>query len=255
MSWENSLGPLGKGKEIKPGDCISSIAVSKGLTWKEIWEHSDNTELNTYRMHPNILLPGDKVTIPKKTKKEEDKESENRHRMRLRGVPGILRLRFTRFGQPRKGEAYRLDVDNYVRQGGKLDDDGAFEAKIWPAAQKATVLLGKDQDNLDEEFNYKLGWIAPANEPRGVMTRLWNLNYYHGELYDVFDEEAENTLRKALLRFVEKNDSRFKRDEWANIVHYVTRADTRDNLRLAIKFKLKKHAQDIMDKLVKAYGC
>jgi len=25
MSWENSLGPLGKGKEIKPGDCISSI--------------------------------------------------------------------------------------------------------------------------------------------------------------------------------------------------------------------------------------
>lgn len=203
MTWIYNDGPVGEGELIKPGDCISSLAVSKGtgLMWKDIWNHADNAELKSARMHPNILLPGDKVTIPKKKEKEKSKKDKKLYRWRLKGVPGILRLRFTKFGQPRKGQAYRLDVDNRFIKEGKLDDDGALEATIRPGDSNATVLLGKDKDNMTEEFKFKLGWIAPANEPRGVQTRLWNLNYYHGELSDDFDDETE----RALLRFMQKN--------------------------------------------------
>jgi len=201
VAWNHNVGPIGNGNPIQAGECLSSIAVRKGVTWKEIWNHADNTDIKDIRMHPNILLPGDKVTVPDKQKKNESRPDANRHRMRRKSVPCILRLRFTRFGQPRKGDAYRLEVDGYVRQGGKLNNEGAFEAGVWPAASEAVVLLGKDQDNLVDEFRFKLGWIAPANEVRGIQTRLWNLGYYHGPLNGTFDEATE----RAFLRFIQKN--------------------------------------------------
>ncbi|MBN2035036.1 MAG: hypothetical protein JW836_17355 [Deltaproteobacteria bacterium] len=237
MPWIYAEGPIGKGDSIKSGECISSIAVREGIKWKDVWEHPDNDKLKRTREHPNILLPGDKVTVPKKKQKQAAKQDQKRHRMRMKGVPGILRLRFTKYGRPRKGDAYRLDVDGYVRQGGKLDDDGSFEAKIWPGARTATIRLGKDQDNLVEKFEYKLGWIAPANEPLGIQTRLWNLNYYHGKLTSDFDKETE----RALLRFMQKNaigdahKSALEDLEW-------------DSLSAA-------HQLEAIERLVKVHGC
>jgi len=188
------------GEKVVPGKCISSIAAHKGHLWKTIWEHPDNAELKDERKHPNILLPDDMVKVPDKEEKEETVAVEKRHRMRAKGVPCILRLRFTLFGQPRKGDTYRVYAYPFY-QGGKLDKDGAFEAKILPVAEEAEVWLGKDQDNLDEKYLFKLAWVAPANEPRGVQTRLWNLDYYHGGLSNVFDDGT----RMAFLRFVQKN--------------------------------------------------
>jgi hypothetical protein len=237
MTWAYAEGPVGAGNSIKSGECISSIAVREGIKWKEIWEHPDNDTLKRTREHPNILLPGDKVTVPKKKQKQASKKDQKRHRMRMKGVPGILRLRFTKYGQPRKGDAYRLDVDAWFRQSGKLDDDGSFEAKIWPGAGTATLRLGKDQDNLIEKFEYRLGWIAPANEPRGIQTRLWNLNYYHGKLSSNFDEETE----RAFLRFIQKNAI----------------ADTHKQKQEDLEWqKLKADQQlEAIEALVKVHGC
>jgi len=127
--------------------------------------------------------------------------------MKLKGVPCILRLRFTRFGQPRKGDAYRIfsyPVYPYIQKGA-LDPNGVLEAKICPNATGAEVWLGKTKNNLNEKFVFKLGWIAPENELMGAQSRLWNLNYYYGKLSNDVKKSNEETV-SAFLRFLQKNN-------------------------------------------------
>ena len=73
---------------------------------------------------------------------------------------------------------------------------GRFQGTIGPL-EKITVLLGEEK----EAYEFELGTIAPVTEPRGLQTRLWNLDYYHGPLSDEFTEETE----AAFWRFMLKN--------------------------------------------------
>lgn len=61
-----STGPVGEGEDIESGQCFSFIAFMEDIAWDTAWDHEDNEELRLARLHPNILLPGDKVTIPPK---------------------------------------------------------------------------------------------------------------------------------------------------------------------------------------------
>ena len=240
--WKlNEAEVVGEGDKIEQGDCISAIAVWKGVYWKDIWNDQANADLKKIRDHPNILLPGDRVTIPEKEEKEESKEDKQRHRMKAKGVPCILRLRFTRFGQPRRGDAYRIFA--YPRyEGGKLDDTGAFEAKIWPSAREAEVWLGKDKENFTEVLQFKFGRIGPKNELIGVQSRLWNLNYYYGELSNDVKKSSEETVR-AFLRFLQKNNIEGAGEKGMKELTEIWDGWDADDQ--------EKHIQ----KLVKAHGC
>jgi len=236
--WKLGSGAVGDdGEEVAAGECISYLAARKGLVWKDVWEHSDNKNLKDTRKHPNILLPGDRITIPKKKKKEEPKKDKKRHRMKLKGVPCIMRLRFTLFGKPREKEKYQLFVDGKRKPDGKLNDDGALEAKISPRAKEAIVFLGLDQDSPHEEFSFKLGWVAPVDEPKGVQARLWNLNYYHGDLSDSFDENSEG----AFFRFSQKNE---------NKGHGIYELEVMNLEALS-----RKDQEDMVPALVERHGC
>ncbi|MEY2429487.1 MAG: hypothetical protein QOJ40_2372, partial [Verrucomicrobiota bacterium] len=44
--------------KVKDGDCLSSIAFSKGFFWETLWNHGDNSALKSKRKDPNVLSPG-----------------------------------------------------------------------------------------------------------------------------------------------------------------------------------------------------
>jgi len=172
---------------VKQGDCISSIAFAHNLFPETIWDHPDNAELKKLRKDPNSLFPGDSVVIPEKQLKEEDCQTEQKHRFRRKGVPEKLRLQFLAGDEeddaPRKGIPYILDITTQKgrpvpQKKGYTDDNGFLDESIPPDAIKGEIVLDEGDD--EEVYEIMLGHIDPIDTPSGIRARLENLGYNCG---------------------------------------------------------------------------
>jgi hypothetical protein len=189
-------GPVGIGPyEVLSGDCIDSIATVHGFFWWTIWNDPANRELRTIRKDPNVLLPGDRVTIPPLRTKTVACSTGKRHQFKRMGVPARLRFRLsTADGRPRIGLEYTIAIDGRVRTG-MTDNEGAVTIDIAPTAKtgRLTILGG----HRPEEYVIKLGALDPITEISGIRGRLRNLGYECGE------DEAQT--RNAISCFQQAN--------------------------------------------------
>ncbi|MFO0837428.1 MAG: hypothetical protein U1D55_02805 [Phycisphaerae bacterium] len=171
-----SAGPCGTGNQVvQPGDCMASIALEQGFFWETLWNHPGNGPLRRFRDDPHALLPGDRVCVPEKRRKDEPGQTEMRHRFVRRGEPSILRATFLNHDDtPRAGEPYRLEVDGHPFVG-ELDECGTLEVRIPGTARRAVVRLGVAP--LEDHFHLRLGALDPISTPSGVHARLLNLGH------------------------------------------------------------------------------
>ena len=177
--------------KVKPGDCISSIALDHGLFPDTIWNDPDNAALKTKREDPNVLLEGDQVVIPDKQPKEVTKPDAQRHRFRRKGVPEMLRLQFLGDGdsQPWADEPYTIDIDGRLFTG-RTSAQGTVEQRIPPDARRARVFF----QGRDIEYQFDLGHLDPADKVKGAQGRLKNLGYYDGPLDGGMTEATTGAL-------------------------------------------------------------
>ena len=191
----NAEPPVGKGDYIvQQGDCLSSIAYEHGFSPKSLWDHGDNSELKQRRKNPNILLPGDRVTIPPLQGRQETGATERRHRYRRKGVPERLRIRLLdEKGKPRKNLNYKLTIDGWAREG-KTDGHGLLNEPIAPNAREGLLELG--QGALAETIPLRLGHADPIATVAGAQKRLNNLGWSCPE-----DGELGQETREAIERF------------------------------------------------------
>ena len=161
--------------EVRPGDCISSIAFEHGHFPDTVWNDPDNTELRQKRESPNVLQTGDMVTVPDKRLKEEDHPTEARHRFRRKGVPEKLRIQLLDCGEPRANLKYTLDVDGRLIPG-CTDEEGYLEHWIAPNARRGKLAIGPD-----EEYELDFGHLSPPDDGPGFLARLVNLQYLEDE--------------------------------------------------------------------------
>ena len=233
---ESGQGPVGKGDYVvSGGECISSIAFDHGFFWETLWNDPDNAELKSTREYPNVLLEGDRVTIPELRLHNENGGTEEKHRFRKKGVPAKLILRFLqepeddleddedaapaadnrglhvstedpdsepaepKEDEPRADVPYHLEIDGETIEG-QTKADGTVEIPISPNAREGRIIL--EPGTIREVvFPLNLGKLDPVSETRGIRQRLNNLGF-------VCDEDSDKTtddFRESLAEFQEKN--------------------------------------------------
>ncbi len=189
-------GPVGQGHyTVRDGDCMSSIAERYGFFWQTLWDLPENAELKRVRQNPNILLAGDRVTVPPLRMRQEQRATDARHMFQRRGTPAKLVMRFLASGEPRGGEEYVLNVDGDVRVG-HLSREGELYEKIPPTAREVTVSLGDG-----EPIMLTLGSLDPLSEVSGVQGRLNNLGFAAGAVDGVLGPVTEYAIREFQRRY------------------------------------------------------
>lgn len=186
--------PVGQGDyEVGAGECMSSIAKATGHFWKTIWDDPDNAELKEVRKEPNVLLPGDRVTIPEPRQKYESGETEMRHRFVRLGEPAMLRMQICIEDEPVSNARYNLDIDG-KEQEGTTNADGWVETKIPGNAKRGRLVVDAKRQAL--VFPLNLGGIDPVAANRGVQQRLSNLGFFCGNPDGKLGPKSKSAIKK-----------------------------------------------------------
>lgn len=161
---------MARAHRVRSGECISSVALAYGFFPDTIWDHPENAALREERADPNVLADGDEVFIPDRRPRVVTCATDQTHRFKRRGVPEYFRLQLARYGQPRAGEPFQLEVDGVLHEG-RTDADGKIEVRIPPNARRAVLIIGEDR------YELALGHVDPITHEAGVRQRLENLGY------------------------------------------------------------------------------
>ena len=173
---------------IRQGDCLSSIAAGTGFLWNTIWNHAGNAELRNNRRDPNILHPGDVLTIPPLQLKEIPCSTEARHQFVKKAVQVKFKMRLLQEGEPRSNVAYKFRVNGTTKEG--VTDAGGFLTVPIPPNAAVGKLSILDRGEIVEEYDIELGHLDPPDEVSGVQKRLKNLAFYCRETGKL-DEETK----------------------------------------------------------------
>ena len=159
---------------VTQGECLSSIAAQAGVPWKTLWDHPDNADLRKNRKDPNVLYPGDIVTIPDKVLRDESRPTDASHKFVKRTEPTHIKLRLLQEDKPRAGVAYELQVDGQSVKG-TTDSAGFLQEDIPPGSQSGLLLVGGG--SVREIYTLGFGTLDPIDTDSGVRGRLQALGY------------------------------------------------------------------------------
>jgi len=194
-----ATGPVGQGEYIvQQGECISSIAKKSGHFRDTIWNDSANTDLRNIRKDPNVLLAGDRLTVPPIRRKDEPGATEEHHRFRRKGEPEMLRVRLLdAFDKPRANEQYEIHYNGTFRTG-TTDANGELKEEIPANAGDGKLIVGSER----QEYPLLFRKLDPITEISGVQARLYNLGFDVGGI----DGQLGPRTRAAICDFQAQHD-------------------------------------------------
>lgn len=189
---------------VRPGEHIGAIARSHGFgDWKTVWEDAGNAALRVRRDDPNVLAPGDVLSIPEARHGTASVATGARHRFRV-GCPALcLYLVLERaFQGPLAHVACTLDVD-----GGSFALRSAGDGRIGRGVGVATVVAEcavPPERNLPPvplRLALQVGGLDPVDTDGGQRQRLDNLGYGAGSEPGAGDARNAWLLRAAVEEF------------------------------------------------------
>ncbi len=164
-------------RTIEAGESLLQLAYEAGFdSWKRVWNHEPNRELRERRKDPQVLLPGDEITVPPRDTTPTDSCPVNKiHRFRLERPRAWINLRLLDDeGEPLAGLKYRLTAGSVVHEG-TTSAEGELSVEIEPNAQDGHLVLWNDASTPCFEAPVKIGYLDPTSSPSGLLARLVNL--------------------------------------------------------------------------------
>ncbi len=211
-SDDKASKPAGEGGYVVgKGDSMTSIADAHGFFWETLWSLPANAELKEARGNPEVLLVGDKVTIPNKRQKTHGCATGSVHRFRRHGVPVKIGFRVAaRSGQVFANKKYVLEVGDR-RYEGTTDGEGSLEHWVAPVAHVGVLTVWLDEPSFPATAKWTLavGQLPPLDTVAGVQARLANLGYRcrpSGTLDDATKAALEAFQRKHTLEQTGQRD-------------------------------------------------
>jgi N-acetylmuramoyl-L-alanine amidase len=191
--------PIGQGNHvIREGECMSSLAAQKGLFVAQIFEHPANAQLSSVRGDPNILLPGDRITIPQFAQKDVDRSTEQRNKFVLLGEPVFLRVQVLDRDKPLGGKPFTLVIGGVTIQD-TTQADGTIETRIPPDATTGVLRVGTGDELV--QLKLKLGALSPVANAKGVQQRLQNLGFDCGPIDGIVGPRTRAAVRNFQTKF------------------------------------------------------
>lgn len=182
---------------VSPGECLTQIAHRNGFhSYDKIWNHPDNTQLKKLRKHPDILHPGDRVTIPDPDQEVRARAADQTHVFRLRTPRRRLKVVLQDAdGNPLGGVAYRLEVGDSIFER-TASRDGVIEHDVPLTVNEGTLTLNR------QSFPIRIGHLNPLvnvddDGLSGARSRLRNLGLAMGELSEEEIGLAVRSFRKS----------------------------------------------------------
>lgn len=160
----------------RTGECIYSIAATFGVPWGEIWDHPSNSELRDRRRDPGHIVPGDRVTVPRRQRAVAQIQVGTANRYRTEVPKTELRLRLEDGNGLYRSKSYTLILENGLERRGQTDSEGGVIEAI-PAHARSITLVLHDHPRGEERFTLQVGRLPPADGIPGLVRRLCNMGY------------------------------------------------------------------------------
>lgn len=192
---------MGTKYTIKQGDYLAKIAQKHGIAdWKTIFHHPSNKALRERRKVPEQLAPGDKIYIPGKKEKEEDRTKHPRttnsqHRFELPVKrPGLHLVLRNSDGTAVANTACKLTLEGKTVDASTNAKGELVYEKLNPSTTKATLEIGK------RTLVLAIGDLDPVETLGGVQGRLRNLGFYNGTCKGDLDDPTREAVRSFKAR-------------------------------------------------------
>jgi hypothetical protein len=176
---------MGDEYTAQQGDHLSGIAKDHGFAdFRTIWNDSDNADLEQQRPNPNLLLPGDVISLPAKELRTETRDTGQSWVLTCTKPKLVLDIVLEDISATPIQSSYFLRVKE-AKLEGKTDAGGELKENVDPGDRDAELTL--IDENLVAELRLKIGFLNPVvadpqndEEIAGWQARLYNLGYYSG---------------------------------------------------------------------------
>ncbi len=161
---------------IRRGESLLQLAYDAGFaSWTDVWNDAANAELRERRADPQVLLPGDELTIPERREGDESCPVQKVHRFRLARPRAWLNLKMVGGdGEPIANARHTVTLERTHAEG-TTDDAGMISVEIDPDEHHGTLRLWFDPDQPPFEAPLFVGDLDPATAPTGLRGRATNL--------------------------------------------------------------------------------
>lgn len=194
---------------IQQGDCLSSIARAFGFDdWKTIYNDPANAQFKQDHPNPNLIFPGEDLTIPDLDPGSASGSTENRHTFELKLDHTLLRIiAMDMKDQAFASKPYKLTVGSQSPLTGNTDGTGLLEVEIDPAEKTGKLeLFIHGQNEPPVIWNLLLGHLDPAKQKSGQQARLNNLGFESGKVDNIDGPITQGAVKRFQTKYSLKVD-------------------------------------------------